>query len=176
MNSTVSKITFLPRVNEIWGKVMFSQVFVCPQWGLCPSMHHRWHDQVGVSVQGSLCPKGSLSRWGLCLGGLYQGGSLSGRTPWKRPPYSNKRAARILLECISVYYIKVNKFSFRWNWISTLKSLYLPNGTQHWSIHQRFSCSKTSVTTWYFSHIKPFISWIFCCPQTHNLIIHPSNH
>ena len=39
----------LPPANEVWGKVMFSQVFVCPG-GLCPSMHHRSHDQ------GGLCP------------------------------------------------------------------------------------------------------------------------
>ena len=54
---------------------------------LCPSMHHRSHDQgglcLGVSVQkdlclGSICPQGSLSR-GLCSGGdLCPGGSLSG--------------------------------------------------------------------------------------------------
>ena len=37
-------------------------------------MHHRSHDQ-GVSVQGGLCPRGSLSR-GLCLGWSLSRGSL----------------------------------------------------------------------------------------------------
>ena len=43
-----------------------------------------------VSIQGGLCPGGSLSRGGLCLGV-----SLLGR-----PPYGNERAVRILQECI----------------------------------------------------------------------------
>ena len=33
MNSTVPMITFLPPANEVWGKVMFSQVFVYPRGG-----------------------------------------------------------------------------------------------------------------------------------------------
>ena len=42
--------------------------------GLCPSMHHRSHDQ------GSLCPGGSLSGGGALLGGsLSGGGSVSRR-------------------------------------------------------------------------------------------------
>ena len=60
---------------------MFSEVFVCPQWGLglCPGGLC-----LGVSVQGS------LSGGGLCLGGLCQGDL----------PYGKERAVRILLECI----------------------------------------------------------------------------
>ena len=66
--------------------------------GLCPSMHHRSHDQ-GVSVQGGLCPgglcpRGSLSRRSL-YGGLCPGGSVLGRPPVQ---------VRILLECILVKY------------------------------------------------------------------------
>ena len=45
----------LPPANEVWNKVMFSQVFVCPQGGLCPE-----GVSVGISVQGGLCPGGSL--------------------------------------------------------------------------------------------------------------------
>ena len=81
---------FLPPANEVWGKLMFSQVFVCPPGrgvcvpacitghmtggGLCPSIHHRPHDWEGLypggSVQGALCPRwGSLlSKGGLCRG------------------------------------------------------------------------------------------------------------
>ena len=44
--------------------------------GLCPSIHHRSHDQgglcPGVSLSEGLCPGG------LCLGGLCSEGSLSG--------------------------------------------------------------------------------------------------
>ena len=56
--------------------------------GLCPSMHHRSHDQRGVSgeslsrgvsVQGGLCP-GFLCPGGLCPGGSLSRGSLSRRS------------------------------------------------------------------------------------------------
>ena len=68
--------------------------------GLCPSMHHRSHDQGGlcpggVSLSGGLCPRGvsvqggSLSKGGisvqrgLCLGGLCPGGlCLRGVSVW----------------------------------------------------------------------------------------------
>ena len=49
--------------------------------GLCPSMHHRLHDQ-GVSVCGGLCPgglcPGGLCPGGLCLRGLCPGGLCLG--------------------------------------------------------------------------------------------------
>ena len=77
------------------------------QGGLCPGGLC-----VGVSVQGCLCPGGSLSMVGLCpwgslSGGLCPGGSLSGGLcPGDLDPlYGNKRAVRILLECILVDFI-----------------------------------------------------------------------
>ena len=101
--------SYIYRPQRSWGKVMFLHVSVilfiegglslcpggCPsravlggslsQEGLCPG----GVSVQGVSVQGGfLCPGGSLSREG----------SLS----W-RPPYSNERTVRILLECILVY-------------------------------------------------------------------------
>ena len=80
-------------------KVMFSQVFICPQggslsrWGLC---------LVGASVQGGFCPEGSSVQGGwvfLCPGGSLSGGlcpgvSVRGVSVW----------VRILLECILVQY------------------------------------------------------------------------
>ena len=42
---------FLQAINEVWGKVMFSQVFIYPWGGWLPSMHHRSHDQ-GVCIGG----------------------------------------------------------------------------------------------------------------------------
>ena len=79
------------RPQRSCGKVMFSQACVKNSvhkgGGLCPSMHHRSHDQRG----------------GLCLG---RGGSLSRpvrETPLDRyPPYGNEWPVRILLECILV--------------------------------------------------------------------------
>ena len=82
---------------------MFSQACVKNSvhrgWGLCPSMHHRSHDQ-GVSVQGVsvqwvsiwgsqsggslsgvLCPGGSLSRWSLSSGSLSGGLCPEGLCP-----------------------------------------------------------------------------------------------
>ena len=71
---------------------MFSQasviLFTEGGGGLCPSMHHRSHDQ------GGLCPGGSLSKGvsvqgvlylgGLCPGESLSGGSLLGTPPVRR--------------------------------------------------------------------------------------------
>ena len=115
---------------------MFSQACVgnsriLSRGGLCPSMHHRSHDQGdlclgvftwgslsgGVSFQGDLCPGGlclGVSVWGgLCLGGICPGMSLSigslsrgvsvREIPWtETSPYGNELAVRILLGCILV--------------------------------------------------------------------------
>ena len=78
-------------------KLLFLFIFTtcvsfCSQRGLCPSMHHRSHDQ------GGLCPLGSLSmgvsvqgvsvHGGLCPGGLFlevsvQGGHCPGGSVWE---------------------------------------------------------------------------------------------
>ena len=98
-------LTHYYRPQRSCGKVMFLHVSVILfVGGLCPSMHHRSHDQKGglcpagslsrgmyvqgvsvrgvyvwgVSVQRGLCLGGCLSR-GLCLGDLCPGGYLSGR-------------------------------------------------------------------------------------------------
>ena len=64
---------------------------------LCPG--------VGFSVQeGGLCPWGSLSRGFLC-----PGSSLSGR-----PPHSNVRVVRILLEGILVHIVNISEFYWPW--------------------------------------------------------------
>ena len=65
----------LPPANEVWGKVIFSQVSVCPQRGLCMM---------------------SLPVWSLWGGGLCPG-CLPTENPL--PPDYEKRAVRILLEC-----------------------------------------------------------------------------
>ena len=74
-----------------------SGVSVQGEGGLCPGGIFVQGDLCpgGVSVQGSLCPGALCPGGGLCLGVSVQGGSLAGR-----PPYSNERAVRILLECI----------------------------------------------------------------------------
>ena len=56
--------TLLPPANEVWGKVMFSQVFVHREvgGGWLSSMHHRSHDQ----VEAGLHPGGGV-------GGLHTG-------------------------------------------------------------------------------------------------------
>ena len=73
--------------------------------GLCPSGVSIWE---GSLSGGSLSRAGSLSRGSLSMGGggLCPGGGLSlsgGSLSW-RPPYSNKRTIRILLECILVFF------------------------------------------------------------------------
>ena len=70
--------TYLPPSNEVWGKVLFSQVFACPQgrkglstgWSLLTGGLHP-----GGCLQGGL-PRGSASSGGLYpgSGGLHQVG------------------------------------------------------------------------------------------------------
>ena len=60
------------RPQRSCGKVMFSQASVILFTGggcLCPSMHHRSHDQGGLSP-GGLCPGGSVYRGSLSGGFL----------------------------------------------------------------------------------------------------------
>ena len=82
-NVTVESIIYY-RLQQNCGKVMFLHLSVSHsvQGGLCPSMHHRSHDQ-GVSVKGGIC---------------------EGEPPRQRPHslYGKQREVRILLECILV--------------------------------------------------------------------------
>ena len=108
-------------------KVMFLQVPVCPQGGLClEGSLSRWVVPVqGVSVQGDLCPGGGgLCPGGFCPGGLCPEGSLSRGSLFPRGVSVQDgeflsrgglcpgewslsgwyvRAVRILLECILVH-------------------------------------------------------------------------
>ena len=85
-------VLLLPLANEVWGKVTFSQLSVCPMaggvsslaaWshvisrGLCPWSH--------VPSRGSLSRGGVTDQGGLGLGGGYLPGSVSvwgGLCPW----------------------------------------------------------------------------------------------
>ena len=86
------QIQLLPPANQVWGKVMFSEAFVCPQGVLCMISLPAWPG--GSLSKGGLCP------WGLCPGGgsLFWGVSVGGR----QLPYGKERAVHILLECILV--------------------------------------------------------------------------
>ena len=100
---------YIYRPQMKFEKVMFSQVFVCPQWGWGVSVSVQGVSIRGVSVHagGGLCPWG-VSVWGvsLCLGW-----SLSRETPLVR-------GVRNLLECILVFsnfhkiFIKLKKKIF----------------------------------------------------------------
>ena len=49
--------TFLPLANEVWGKVMFLQMSVCPQGGICLWVWgdvYRWA-QIGVPLGLGVC-------------------------------------------------------------------------------------------------------------------------
>ena len=69
----------------------------------------------GVSVQEwSSLSRASLSRGSLSMGVSVQGVSLSREFSVRRPPHSNVRVVRILLECILVHI--VNIFELYWLW------------------------------------------------------------
>ena len=78
-------ILYLPSANEVWGMLMFSQVFVCPQgegvgFPACITSHDRGSASRGVYIQRGV-----------------------GRPPQQAlQDMVNKRALHILLECILV--------------------------------------------------------------------------
>ena len=103
MNSSVLVWVYFYRPQTKFAKVMFSQVFVCPQGGIWEgggegnSMSRAVSVQ-GVSVQGGLCLGVSLSR-----GVSFQGVSVRETPlPDREPPYSKEQVVCILLECILV--------------------------------------------------------------------------
>ena len=68
----------------MWGKVMFSPVFVCLEGGWLPSMHHRSHDRGGLHLGVGQAPRVCLQRGGgadpsLRHMGYYGIGSIRGR-------------------------------------------------------------------------------------------------
>ena len=72
--------SFYYRPQTMFAKVMFSQVSVCPQVGVYPSMHlvlavyPSMHWAVGfVYLPGGVCPGGCLPG-GVCLGGCLSRG------------------------------------------------------------------------------------------------------
>ena len=100
----------LPPANEVWGKVIFSQVFVCPQgvgFSTCITGYMtRGPASSGVLPLAGVCIQGGLHPGGVCIqGDLHRGGSWTASLPeiheilWDTV---NKWAVRILLECILV--------------------------------------------------------------------------
>ena len=96
----------LPPANEDLGKVMFLCLSVILFTGGLASQHASqvtWPGMVCIGGGGSLPPGGCLSL-GVCIQGegLHPGGRL-GRPPQALWDMVNKRAVRILLECILVF-------------------------------------------------------------------------
>ena len=101
----------LPPANEVLGKIIFSQVSVRRQVGLCLMSHPVWLPGplfiLGISVPGSMFLSG-----GLCWGkGLCSWGPCPGRFFVWRPPESEKRAVHIRLECFLLFKIKQHVYS-----------------------------------------------------------------
>ena len=63
MNIAFLQKKFLPPANEVWGKVMFSQVFVCPREG-------GWLPRIrSYMTRGHLPPPGGSASEGVCIRG-----------------------------------------------------------------------------------------------------------
>ena len=59
MNIAFLQKKFLPPANEVWGKVIFSQVFVCPrERGGVTSQNQKLHDQGGSASSRGVCIRG----------------------------------------------------------------------------------------------------------------------
>ena len=96
---------FLPAANEVWDKIMFSQVCVIPSV-------HRGRGVASQHASQVTCP-GGLHLGGLprLRGSASRGVCIWGRGELGRPPKIhgvlwdtiNKRVVRILLECILVW-------------------------------------------------------------------------
>ena len=89
---------------HVWGKLLPPANGVERRQCLCvftPVYH---------SVQGE---RGAIISSGVqsLAGGAVKWGAMKG-VPWRTPPYVDKRAVRILLECILVCYIS----AFQWDW------------------------------------------------------------
>ena len=107
----LSACDLLPPANQVWDKKMFSQACVIPsvQGGGYVCMRGGCF-RGRVCLQGGLHPGDSASRW-VCLqgglhlsGGLHPGGRMGRTSPRQLWCMVNKRAVRILLECILVCY------------------------------------------------------------------------
>ena len=98
------QMLYLPAANEVWGKVIFSQVSVslfteggmhagrrcaCPEGCACPGDMH---------ARGGMCGGGHVCLVGGCVAGGMHGGGHAWQERW-----SLQRAVRILLECILVF-------------------------------------------------------------------------
>ena len=82
-NCIVDTLTLLPPANEVWGKVMFSQVFVCAQ-GMCLPLGPG-----GVYLSLGGVPLGlgvSLGMCGVCLWVWGCSHLLETHTSWTTPP------------------------------------------------------------------------------------------
>ena len=80
----------LPATNEVWSKVVFSQVFVCQLGGVgftvCITGHMREGLPPGGSASRGVCLQGGLPPGGLPPGVCLQGGVCNhvGQTPYQR--------------------------------------------------------------------------------------------
>ena len=106
--ATITSCLLLPPANEVWGKVMFSQVFVRPQ-GFVVKMGGKWWKGVwwkgvGVWWRGLCGEEGCVVKGGGARHPLDPEADPPGTQrqtpPWKRRPL--KRAVCIPLECILV--------------------------------------------------------------------------
>ena len=138
-----------------FAKVMFSQVFVCPQrdlspGDLCPGgvsvqgvSVQRW-----VSVQGESLSRGSLSKEGLCPEGSLSGQSLS------RGSLSRGSLSRVVSVRETPYAVTRGRYASYWN--AFLFAYIFSGGSR---ISQRGRWSKTGVQTYYLGKFYKKTAW-----------------
>ena len=110
---------YLPSANEVWGKVICLQAFVCPQGagacsrgGVCSGRGCLLQGGGGCLLLGVSAPSGGcLLPGGVCLRGGVGGSAPGGGCAWWRPPKATAAGGTHPTGMHSCYFCKAKKYA-----------------------------------------------------------------